>query len=91
MSRAYGNFSQRVYRVLLLAYPTEFRNAFRDEMIQTFSDCYRAKRGEGVGEILRLWVHTLADLLVSAVKEHNESEGSFMNNLRKMSWQSLDV
>jgi hypothetical protein len=83
MSRAYGNFSQRVYRVLLLAYPTEFRNAFRDEMIQTFSDCYRAKGGEGVGGILRLWVHTLVDLLVSVVKEHSESEGSFMNNLRK--------
>jgi len=83
MHKSAGSISRRLYGLLLFAYPTAFRNAYRAEMIQTFSDCYRAKGGEGVGGILRLWVQTLVDLLVSAVKEHSESEGSFMNNLRK--------
>lgn len=83
MHKSAGSISRRLYGLLLFAYPTAFRSAYRTEMIQTFSDCYRAKGDEGVGGILRLWVHTLVDLLVSAVKEHSESEGSFMNNLRK--------
>jgi hypothetical protein len=83
MPGAHKNFSLRAYGLLLFAYPAEFRNLFRDEMIQTFSDCYRAKGGEGVAGILRLWVHTLVDLIFSAVREHRESEGSFMNNPRK--------
>ena len=83
MRRTYKNFSLRAYGLLLFAYPAEFRNVFREEMIQTFADCYRAKGGEGVTGILRLWVHTLVDLVFSAVKEHSESEGSFMSKLRK--------
>ena len=84
MHKSAGSISRRVYGLLLFAYPTAFRNAYRAEMIQTFCDCYRAQvRERGAVGLFRLWGSVLVDLVLSAVKEHSEAEDSFMNNLRK--------
>ena len=63
--------SERVYRLLLLAYPREFRRTYRREMIQTFRDCCREalQRREQWG-VLRLWSLMLYDLVTTVFTEY---------------------
>ena len=85
MSRA-----QRFFRLVLLAYPREFRRQFGPDMAQVFRDCYRAeeKNSRPLG-VWRLWLHTFLDLVRTAPKEHLEKlrkvgkDSSVMNKLRK--------
>jgi hypothetical protein len=79
--------SQKLFQLILLAYPREFRREFGPDMAQVFRDCYRAEEEAGgpLG-VWRLWLHTLLDLIRTAPKEHLEKLGkdsSVMNNLRK--------
>lgn len=63
--------SERLYRLLLLAYPAEFRRAYFREMIQTFRDCCReALQQRGQWGVLRLWGLVLYDLVTTAFTEH---------------------
>lgn len=62
--------SERLYRLLLLAYPAEFRRAYRREMIQTFRDCCREAQQRGQWSMLRLWGLLLYDLVTTAFTEH---------------------
>src|SRR5260370_1943049 len=63
--------SERLYRLLLLAYPAEFRRAYCREMIQTFRDCCReALQQRGQSGVLRLWGLVLYDLVTTAFTEH---------------------
>ena len=61
------NISSQLYEWLLFAYPTEFRTAFGDQMMQLFRDCYRAEARNG--SLLSFWLRTLLDLVVTAAKE----------------------
>lgn len=73
-------FSQRIFRLMLVAYPPEFRREYGPHMVQVFRDCYRAERqAESRLGIGRLWVHTLIDLIRTAPSEH-------WDNLRKDNW-----
>jgi hypothetical protein len=78
--------SQRVYRLLLLIYPLEFRREYGPHMAQLFRDCCRAAdTRDGRPGLWRLWLRTLLDLVQTAPKEHLENlrkENSFMKNLR---------
>ena len=79
--------AERFFRVLLLAYPREFRRDYEREMLTVFRDCYRVEkeRGKAMG-IYALWAHVLLDLVQSAPKEHFEKlekENSLMKNLRR--------
>lgn len=59
--------SERVYRLLLLAHPRAFRDAYAMEMLQTFRDCYRdAREQDGVLGVPRLWAGLLSDLARAA-------------------------
>ena len=60
--------SERVYRLLLLAYPDEFRREYGEQMEQAFGDLYRVKRGEN-GGIARLWMRTIVDLVRTVVAQ----------------------
>jgi transcription antitermination factor NusG len=63
--------SQRIYRVLLLAYPGRFRRAYGADMAQVFGDCCRhALWCHGLPGLLRLWMDTLLDLLATVPREH---------------------
>jgi hypothetical protein len=64
----------RVYKVLLIAYPSAFRREYGHQMQQVFRDCYRdeARRNQLAG----YWLRTLIDLVLTATREHSE-------NLRK--------
>ena len=60
--------SERVYRLLLLAYPDEFRREYGEQMEQAFGDLYRVKRSEN-GGIARLWMRTIVDLVRTVVAQ----------------------
>lgn len=65
-----ANLSCRVYKFLLIAYPSAFRREYGHEMQQVFRDCYRdeARRNQLAG----YWLRTLIDLVLTATKEHSE-------------------
>jgi predicted permease len=54
----------RIYRTLLLAYPAEFRHEYGPEMTRLFEDRLRSEPP------LRLWLDAIADVVLSAPKEH---------------------
>ncbi|HZQ55656.1 MAG TPA: ABC transporter permease [Bryobacteraceae bacterium] len=54
----------KIYRGLLFAFPTEFRHEYGAEMEQCFRDRLENEPG------WRLWLDTVADVAVSAVREH---------------------
>lgn len=66
-----GSLHERAYRALLHLYPARFRARFGDEMVQLFGDLIRDARvaGRPTGQI-RLWLHTVWDLAVTAPSEH---------------------
>lgn len=62
--------AERVYRALLCLYPGEFRARYGRQMCLTFRDaCRSAYQQDGPGGLLALWLHTLPDLLKSALEE----------------------
>src|SRR5262249_23981999 len=62
--------SDRVYRTLLWAYPADFRRTYGADMAQVFRDgCRDAIARDGVAGLIELWLHTLADLVGTALKE----------------------
>jgi hypothetical protein len=73
------NLSTRVYGLLLLAYPPEFRREFGSEMLQVFRDSYRAEARNG--SVPSFWLRTLLDLVSTAAKErvcNSGRKGVFM-------------
>lgn len=71
------SLSERVYAVLLVAYPKEFRRAFGPLMVQMFGDLCRDERGRGgVIGLMGLWLTTLPDLLSSATSERSRAVGN---------------
>jgi hypothetical protein len=63
--------SDRLYRLLLLAYPASFRHRYGSEMVQVFRDCNRdAYQQRGAMGLLWFWAHTLGDLAATAPQEY---------------------
>jgi hypothetical protein len=66
--------SRRIYGGLLNLLPREFRDEFGQAMLQLFSDqCRAALRSGGTKGVILLWIRTLGDLAVSALREHTVS------------------
>lgn len=84
MSRS---ISQRVYQILLLAYPAQFRREYGLQMAQVFRDSWRyQRRRQTKFGLLHLWLQTLHDLIQTVPHEHLHNLGkekSPMNTLRK--------
>jgi hypothetical protein len=79
-----ADLSCRVYKFLLIAYPSAFRREYGHEMQQVFRDCYRdeARRNQLAG----YWLRTLIDLVLTATKEHSEKlrkDHTIMSTLRR--------
>jgi hypothetical protein len=73
----------RIYSILLLAYPKEFRREYGSHMVLLLRDCQRDARTTSTRA--RLWLRTLVDLVRTAPREHLEKirkENTFMRNLR---------
>lgn len=60
--------SERIYRWLIRLYPSEFREAYGDEVLLLIRD--RARDENGILSCLRLWLDLLADLAFSVPREH---------------------
>lgn len=66
------SFSERLYRVLLVAYPSEFRLRYGEQLVQAFEDLYREELEQrGKIGLLVLWTRTLGDLAVSVFSERS--------------------
>lgn len=62
---------QRLFQLILLAYPREFRHDYGAQMTQLFRDCYRVEKvNRGVLGVGRLWFRTLLDLGRAAPREY---------------------
>lgn len=81
------NLSCRVYRMLLAAYPADFRREYGPLMLQVFRDSARdIKRRDGKLATGKFWLAILGDLVVSASKQHIENVREVndpMNNMRR--------
>ena len=78
------DLSCRVYKLLLVVYPSAFRREYGHQMEQVFRDCYRdeARRNHLAG----YWIRTLSDLVLTAAKEHSENlrkDHTIMSTLRR--------
>jgi hypothetical protein len=60
--------SEKLFRVLLLMYPRQFRKAHGDEAAQFFRDRYRDERGAFAR--LRLWLDLICDFAVTVPREY---------------------
>jgi uncharacterized membrane protein len=77
--------SQRVYGLLLLAYPLEFRREYGPHMAQVFRDCERRERKlQRVAGLPRLWLHVLSDLSKTAPKERLQNFGKGVSIVRAL-------
>ena len=69
--------SERIYRVLLVAYPEEFRREYGPHMVQAFGDLYREERRRSKkGWLVRLWVGTVSDLVTSALAQRSSAHAN---------------
>lgn len=66
--------SERVYRMLLQAYPREFRRDCGAGMVQAFGDlCREEKRRRGVQGFVMVWVRAVPDLVSTAFAERSRA------------------
>lgn len=82
-------FSIRLYKALLLVYPSEFRLAYGGPMLQVFRDCsLRALRENGHAGLLSLWSRTMLDTVNTAIEEHTQRgvEMSIQKFIRLSGW-----
>ena len=61
------NISCKLYGLLLLAYPPEFRRRFQNEMLQVFRDSYRLETRRR--SLPGFWLWTVVDLVETAAQE----------------------
>ena len=80
------DLSCRVYKLLLVAYPSAFRREYGHQMQQVFRDCYRDEARRNQFAIAGYWMRTLLDLVLTATKEHTEhfrKDHTIMSSLRR--------
>ncbi len=76
-----------VYRALLVVYPVEFRRAYGPQLVQVFKDrCRDVCRQRGARALLVLWLHTLADLVTTALTERRGAMQQTISAYRPLRW-----
>jgi hypothetical protein len=82
--------SVHVYRALLVAYPKKFREHYETQLVQVFRDSFRdAYHHNGMSGVIDLWLHTFADLLVTALIERISERMQYMFSPRMIFWGGL--
>lgn len=76
------HFSLWLYRVFLRAYPSELRQHYEQEMLQTFRACCQEELEQGgISHLLRFWGFIFCDLIKSIPLEHiTKLRNYFMGN-----------
>ncbi len=79
--------SVRVYRALLVAYPKKFREDYETQLVQVFRDSFRDEyHRKGMPGVIDLWLHTFADLLVTALMERIMERSQYMFSPKVILW-----
>ena len=65
-------FSERIYRLLLKAYPKRYRSRYEEPMAQLFADQLQA--ADTAWKLTRLWLRTAADIFRTLPVRHMESQ-----------------
>jgi len=82
--------SVRVYRALLVAYPQKFREHYETQLVQVFRDSFReAYHRHGMSGVIDLWLHTFADLLITALIERITERSQYMLSPKIIFWGGL--
>jgi hypothetical protein len=82
--------SVRIYRALLVAYPKKFREHYETQMVQVFRDSFREEyHRNGMSGVIDLWLHTCADLLVTALIERISEGSQYMFSPKVILWGGL--
>ncbi len=76
--------SERLYRILLKAYPGGYRRKYEEAMAQCFRDQLRA--ANTIGKWVRLWLRTMADFALSLPARHLERGLRFLCDGTKNWW-----
>jgi hypothetical protein len=76
--------SKRLFQLMLLAYPREFRLEYGPDMAQVFCDCYRETQSQGFVTSTTFWLRTICDVIRTAPLERLDTLGrdSAMKNLK---------
>ena len=78
------SLSRRVYRILLAAYPKEFRREYGADMVQLFRDqCRDELRSGGVMAWMALWFWTLMEMVGSSRRERDRARARKVHARRK--------
>src|SRR6185436_3796156 len=79
--------SVRIYRALLVAYPRKFREHYETQLVQVFRDSLRDEyHRNGKSGVIDLWLHTCADLLVTALMERLMERSQYMFSPKVILW-----
>ena len=82
--------SVRIYRALLVAYPKTFREHYETQLVQVFRDSIReAYHHNRMSGVIDLWLHTFADLLVTALMERLMERSQYMFSPKVILWGGL--
>jgi hypothetical protein len=82
--------SVRIYRALLVAYPKAFREHYETQLVQVFRDSTReAYHLRGMSGVIDLWLHTFADLVVTALMERTMERSQYMFSPKVILWGGL--
>ncbi|MBC8171139.1 MAG: type II secretion system F family protein [Anaerolineae bacterium] len=62
--------SEKLYQMLLIAYPASFRHEYGSDLTQVFRDSnHDALHMGGLGAVVSLWLHTSWDLITTAASQ----------------------
>jgi len=82
--------SVRIYRAMLAAYPRKFREHYETHMVQVFRDSFKYEyHRNGKSGVIDLWLHTCADLLVTALMERISERSQYMFSPKVILWGGL--
>ena len=82
--------SVRVYRALLVAYPKKFRDHYETHMVQVFRDSFRdAYHHSGTPGLVDLWLHTMVDLIFTALIERISERSQYMLSPKVILWGGI--
>ena len=60
---------QRLFQLMLRAYPREFRLEYGPDMTQLFRDCYRDIQSDGLISAIAFWRRMIVDVIRTAPLE----------------------
>lgn len=84
--------SERVYEVLLVAYPKEYRREYGALMAQAFGDlCREQQRRAGLVGLALLWGLTVLDLFASAFAERSRTAMPVLSSRRLIRLGGISV